>query len=144
MSGYSREEIGKWKGRFLRLEAGVEKSVRKASTLALTQGGAFTGGLVRGYFADPTVMGVPADLLVGAGLLAFGLFSDDGYSEHALNFGNGLTASFSSALGAQLGAKLKAKTSSTSSGYTPQGMLSPGSGYTPVSSIQDMLQHAHG
>jgi hypothetical protein len=63
------------------------------------------------------VMNVPADLVVGLGLLGVSLFGGFGkYDEHGLNLGNASTGSFSYKLGAEAGRRAATKASQTTSG----------------------------
>ena len=106
-----------------------EKTIERGFAIAEVSGSLFAWGYANerwGNTTDPlglkeiTVVGVPADLGAGVGLLALGLFGGLGrYAEHGVNLGSGSAGAFAYRMGAELGRKAVAPTTTTS-GYPQQ------------------------
>jgi hypothetical protein len=70
-----------------------------------TGGGAWVGGLIEGKWGGAALGPLPYNLLAGVGFLIAGYanLGGDTYSKHFENVGNGLVASYTSALGYAFG-----------------------------------------
>jgi hypothetical protein len=141
---YTEDDVLRWKHRVEKMQAAGERAMKKASAIAEVNGAAFAGGFVRGYFDNPAVMGIPADLLAGVALMGAGLFTDQDWGDHAVNMGSGLTASFSTAMGAQVGAKLKSGGGVSAKGEDPRQLSSGYGNYSGNDAVAEMLRQAHG
>lgn len=112
----------------------AEKSIEQAMAVVEINGGLAGWGYANERWGDaPTddpsgyrevkIMGVPADLTAGLGLLAFSFFGALGkYDEHGLNLGNASTGAFSYRLGGEAGRRAATKAAQT----TTQGQMTTG------------------
>ena len=82
---------------------------QKSFGLLETGAGAWAGGLIEGRFGGAALGPLPINLLAGAGFLIAGYAGLGGekYSEHFNNLGNGLVASYTSAIGYAFGKRWK-------------------------------------
>lgn len=144
MADYTKDDLDRMltaaRSRYENMKNKMEHSVKKGVAVAEITGGAFLGGAVRGYFDNPAIWGIPVDLAAGVALIGVGLFTDEAWGDDAINLGSGLTASFSTAMGAKMGAQLAGK--KTTAGHDPY-QLSAGA-YPGNQSIADMMAAAHG
>jgi len=120
-------------GRLASIKKASEKGIHQAFQIAEVNGTLFGWGYANERWgALPTgattsmkeiaVMGVPADLGVGIGLLGLSMFGGLGvYAEHGLNVGNGSTGAFSYRMGGEMGNKAATATpTATTSGRLGQ------------------------
>jgi hypothetical protein len=109
-----------------------EKNIERGFAIVEVTGSLFAWGYANerwGQTTDPlglkeiTVVGVPADLGAGIGLLAVGLFGGLGkYAEHGINLGSGSAGAFAYRMGAELGRKGAAPAAgTTTAGALPTG-----------------------
>jgi hypothetical protein len=127
-----------------------EKQIERGFTIVETTGALFAWGYANerwGKTTDPTsglneitVVGVPADLGVGLGLLGLSFFGGLGkYAEHGINLGNGSTGAFAYRMGADLGRK-GAQGSTTTSGVPAQ--IGVGAARVPVGGRAHHVEYA--
>jgi hypothetical protein len=87
------------------LRAKITDYAHKSFGLLETGAGAWVGGLVEGKFGGAALGPLPYNLLAGVGFLVAGHMNLGGvqYSKHLENIGNGMVASYTSALGYSFG-----------------------------------------
>jgi hypothetical protein len=127
-----------------------EKQIERGFTILENNGALFAWGYANerwGKTADVTsglneitIVGVPADLGVGLGLLGLSFFGGLGkYAEHGVNLGNGSTGAFAYRMGADLGRK-GAQHATTTSGAPAQ--MSAGAARVPVGGRAHHVEYA--
>lgn len=85
----------------------VEKSegvIAHAVQTVEVGGSAFAAGVIKGRYGSIEVMGLPMDLLAGAGGHVLGFLGGGKYAEHIHNFSDGMLASYLTTLGTGVGA----------------------------------------
>jgi hypothetical protein len=141
--------VAKVKEHFERLQARMhnfrvknEQTIERAFAVVETNGALFAWGYANerwGKTADPTiglneitVIGVPADLGVGIGLLGLSFFGGLGkYAEHGINLGNGSTGAFSYRMGADLGRKGAQESQQSTTSGAEQRQMGAGAARVP-------------
>lgn len=105
----------------------AEHTVEKVLRTAETGGMAFGLGFANGRYGTTEVMGMPIELLLGAGLNIAGYLGVAGkHSDHLNNLGDGALAAYGTILGVQVGTEMKAKaalgpgTTSKGTSLTPE------------------------
>jgi hypothetical protein len=102
-----------------------EKAIEQGFAVLETNGGLFGWGYANEKWGDMTdqgvkelrVMGMPADLAAGAGMLGLAFFGGLGkYAEHGINLGNASTGAFSY----RMGIEMARKAASTATSGAPQ------------------------
>lgn len=95
----------------------AEHTVEKVLRTAETGGMAFGLGVLNGRSGSTEVMGMPLELLLGAGLNVAGYLGLAGkHSDHLNNLGDGALAAYLTVLGVQVGAEMKSKAATTTKG----------------------------
>jgi hypothetical protein len=131
-----------------------EKAIERGFAVLETNGALFAWGYANERWGktqdatsglnEITIVGVPADLGVGLGLLGLSFFGGLGkYAEHGLNLGNGSTGAFSYRMGADLGrkgAQSTQGTSTTTSGAPAQ--VGAGAARVPVGGRAHHVEYA--
>lgn len=88
----------------------AEHTVEKVLRTAETGGMAFGLGVLNGKHGSTEVMGMPIELLLGAGLNIAGYLGAAGkHSDHLNNLGDGALAAYLTVLGVQVGTQWKQK-----------------------------------
>jgi hypothetical protein len=120
----AKSALGKVKAQ---AEHTAEKAIRTVEMGAM----AFGLGVVQGRTATPEkpggieIMGMPLELILGAGLNLAGYFGVGGkHSDHLNNLGDGALAAWLTAAGVQIGVQMAAKTKGASQGQ----VQAPGGG----------------
>lgn len=128
----SKASLQKAQSRFERLQSTVknirkeaEHTVEKVLRTAETGGMAFGLGVLNGKHGPTEVMGMPVELLIGAGLNIAGYLGAAGkHSDHLNNLGDGALAAYLTVLGVQVGNEWKAKSTgqiaAKGTGLTPE------------------------
>lgn len=95
------------KDKVKRYKEEAQKAINGVVNVVEVNGTAFGMGVVNGRFGNPQLLGVPVDLGAGVAMQIASLF--DVAPEHLRAIGNGLTATYFSALGTGIGAKMLAE-----------------------------------
>jgi hypothetical protein len=99
-----------------------EKAIEQGFAVLEVNGGLFAWGWANEKYGDVTdqgvkelrVLGMPADLAAGAGLLGLAFFGGFGkYSEHGINLGNASSGAFSYRMGIEMARKSATAASTT-------------------------------
>jgi hypothetical protein len=107
------------------LQATIKTYAQKSYGLLETGGGAWLGGLIEGKFGGAALGPLPYNLLAGVGFLVAANMKvgGDTYAKHFENLGNGLVASYTSALGYSFGKRWRETGKAFGGGGSP--WLSP-------------------
>lgn len=88
----------------------AEHTVEKVLRTAETGGMAFGLGFANGRYGSTEIMGMPIELLLGAGLNIAGYLGIAGkHSDHLNALGDGALAAYGTILGVQVGSELRTK-----------------------------------
>jgi hypothetical protein len=123
-----RSQVEKFQARARAIAVKGEAMVQQASDTAVTTATAFTLGMVQGRTGGFEIMGMPLDLIVGAGAHVAGFMKLGGKNSGQLhNVGNGALALYAGTMGRAIGANWKATgklgfRSAGISGMLPEGM----------------------
>lgn len=109
----SKEQAMEFKARADRLmnkaRAVSEKSEEAVGQVIRTMevgGAAFTAGVLKGRFGTVEVMGIPADLGAAVAIHGLGFVGGGKYKEHLHSIGDGVLASYLTAVGAGIGDRM--------------------------------------
>ncbi len=106
----AQERVGSLTKKLQTVRKQAEHTVEKVLRTAETGGMAFGLGYVNGRYGSTEVMGMPIELLLGAGLNIAGYIGLAGkHSDHLNNLGDGALAAYGTVLGVQVGTQMKAK-----------------------------------
>lgn len=126
----SKQQAADWKSRAERLMARArtitEKSEETVGQVIRTMevgGAAFTAGVLKGRYGTVEVAGVPADLGAAVALHGIGFLGGGKYKEHLHAFGDGVLASYLTAVGAGIGDRMARE--SAASAARPAGAAAP-------------------
>lgn len=130
----AQDRISSLQKRFTNVKKQAEHTVEKVLRTAETGGMAFGLGVANGRYGSTEVMGMPVELLLGAGLNVAGYLGLAGkHSDHLNNLGDGALAAYLTVLGVQVGAQLKAKAT---------GQITKGEGLSDAEIAAAMAQGA--
>lgn len=87
----------------------AENVVERVGAALEVSGAAFGMGVVQGRYGGIELVGVPIELVIGAGLNGLGMFAGERYAGHMHNLGNGSLAAYTVNLGRGMGMKWKAQ-----------------------------------
>lgn len=128
--------------RIKNVKAEAEGAVMQVVQTLEVSGGAFTVGMVDGYFNGVEFLGIPLGLVVGGGAHVLG--ACDVAPEHLHNIGDGSLGAYFTSLGLGLGEDMRRKNAAppaaAASGYSLPGSVS-GAGLTDLE-LAAIAQHA--
>lgn len=126
----SKQQAADWKQRAERLMARArtitEKSEETVGQVIRTMevgGSAFTAGVLKGRYGTVEIAGVPADLGAAVVLHGIGFLGGGKYKEHLHAFGDGVLASYLTAVGAGIGDRMARE--SAAAAARPAGGAAP-------------------
>lgn len=126
----SKQQAADWKQRAERLMARArnitEKSEETVGQVIRTMevgGAAFTAGVLKGRYGTVEIAGVPADLGAAVALHGIGFLGGGKYKEHLHSFGDGVLASYLTAVGAGIGDRMARE--SAAAAARPAGAAAP-------------------
>lgn len=129
----SKAQAADWKSRAERLMARAkniteksEETVGQVIRTAEVGGAAFAAGVLKGRYGTVEVAGVPADLGAAVALHGIGFLGGGKYKEHLHAFGDGVLASYLTALGAGIGDRMSRESAAAAARAAQGGALPAG------------------
>lgn len=127
MPNVTKEQLEDMQGIVARAKGAVRGMKEKSDRLmgAIVQSGEVVGtsfalGYVRGRYTEVKLVGVPLEIVVGAGAHVAALFSGAKYADDMQNIGDGALAAYVVAVGAKIGDEHRKKAGAPASPPAPQ------------------------